>query len=517
MVEQAGIVDFVDEKLKELRKGPGRQRSLSVHALFVGAALAARQGRFFVAQAVDVLNGLDGRTRRRLGANPTTGSPVTHRQAYYLLDQIALALGKDLPTTDIKDEDRYAVFDHVFSAISRSGRHSDTAKSASIAIDGTEIETWGTRKNVYVHGTDDEDGEEKWTKMRRVTDPDAAYRGSRDHDYKDPVFGYEVSVAVSVRDVDVDDAVRGVVAARFRPANVNARTVALSLVEEVRNLHGTIGDVLVDREYTQQNDGQDFLLPLRRMGAEPVFDFKSTQIGPRGMVHGAVIIEGRPYSPSLPEALRNITPPRSKGTDTYKPSPQAVEEYQQRIAAREIYAMVPHGAPNVDKGTFTFQCPSAAGRLRCPIQAPRGATRAGLLPAANPPIRELVLKGTVCDKRYKTFSFEDLPLYQRDVYGSKEWARSYARRGGNVESFFAAIKDEAAEGIRRGRIRVRGLVKTGLAVAFAIASANVRLARAWDRRAHSSTKKRKVGRPAAQRLTTFEPLEGQAVVTPLRV
>ena len=320
-----------------------------------------------------------------------------------------------------------------------------------------------------------------------------------------------------MRDADVDDAVRGVVAGRIRPVNVNARTVALSLVEEVRDLHGAIGDVLVDREYTQQNDGQDFLLPLRRMGAEPVFDLKSNQIGPRGMVNGAVIIEGRPYSPSLPEVLRTIPPPRSKGTDTYKPSPLAVEEYQLKIAAREIYAMVPHGAPNVDKRTLTFQCPGAAGRLLCPIQAPRSALRVGLLPAANPPERELVLEGTVCAQRYKTFTFEDLPLYQRDIYGSKTWARSYGRRGGNVESFFAAIKDEAAEGVRRGRIRVRGLIKTGLAVAFAIASANVRLARAWDRRSQSPKKKRRVGRPSAQRLTTFEPLEGQAVVTPLRV
>ena len=111
-----------------------------------------------------------------------------------------------------------------------------------------------------------------------------------------------------MRDADVDDAVRGVVAGRIRPVNVNARTVAVSLVEEVRGLHGAIGDVLVDREYTQQNDGQDFLLPIRRMGAEPVFDLKSNQIGPRGMVNGAIIIEGRPYSPSLPEVLRTIPP-----------------------------------------------------------------------------------------------------------------------------------------------------------------------------------------------------------------
>lgn len=155
---------------------------------------------------------------------------------------------------------------------------------------------------------------------------------------------------------------------------------------------------------------------------------------------------------TLPEVLRTIPPPRTKGTDTDKPSPLTVQEYQQKIAAREIYAMDPHGVPNVERRTLTFQCPGAAGRLLCPIQAPRSAPRVGLLPAANPPERELVLEGTVCAQRYKTFTFEDLPLYQRDVSQSKAWARSNARRGGNVESFFAAIKDEAAEGVRRGRI-----------------------------------------------------------------
>ena len=174
LAAQSDIVDFVEEKLNDLRQRSGRPRSMSVYALSVGATLAAREGHFFVTKIVGILNRLDARTRRRLGANAQSGSPVTHRQAYYLLDQISLALGRDLPTTDLKDESRYAVFDRVFSAIARSGRHPDTAKSTSIAIDETEIETWGTTKNVYVHGRDVKTGEDTTTKMKRVADPDAA-------------------------------------------------------------------------------------------------------------------------------------------------------------------------------------------------------------------------------------------------------------------------------------------------------------------------------------------------------
>ena len=127
-----------------------------------------------------------------------------------------------------------------------------------------------------------------------------------------------------------------------------------------------------------------------------------------------------------------------------------------------------------------MQCPGAVGKLLCALQAPKVTLRPGALPINTHP--QSALAGSVCASRSKTFDLSaDLPLYKRDVYGSTAWRRSYSRRGTGVEPHFGALKDEAVAGFYRGKVRMRGLVKTGLMVAAAVAVTNRRFAMAWDR------------------------------------
>ena len=499
LVDEAKAYVRVEELLALRDRRKGRPRDLSVKALFVALQLLSFSGTYFLRDVPKVLNGISPEARRRLGLVRKNGRPVTLRQVNYLMNRIDQVLRQELHTAGLSDEARYAEFDAVFSAIATVGAHPGATGSLSISIDGSDIPTWANDRNVHRQVINEETGEVQWAIVRRNTDTDAGWRGAKNAQNKPALFGYEVTAAVSVRDVGGRDVPRATVAARFRPVNADGRTTALACIKEVAHKRGRLGDVLVDREYTQSKHGRDFLGPVRELGGEPVFDLKENQVGVSGTILGAVIIDGQPFSPSIPKALRTIAPPRSKGSTTYKPSPQELATYQARIKARSTYALLPHGQ-RLPNGNLVFQCPGAAGKLLCPLQAPFGAQRVGLLPAATPP--KTVAPGTVCASRYRTFDAAELPLCQRSLYGSKEWFDSYGRRGSSVEPHFGGLKSDAAAGLHHGKVRVSGLIKTGLMVAFALATTNRRLALAFDaRRPADAPAKRRRGRPYTHNLT----------------
>lgn len=477
IISESSAPDVLEGLIEETKKKSGRPRELTVRALFVGVQLLSMSGHYFLCEVPTVLNGLSSDIKKRLGLS----HKITNRKVTYLFSRIDDVLRTEFANEELSDEERFADFDRVFSALSSSGGHVDANGSLSISVDGSDVPTWANDRNVYRLLEDPETGEVDWAKVRLTTDRDAGWRGSKNVENKPMLFGYELTAAVSVRDVNGPEVPRTTLAARFRPVSKSdSRTSALAVVKEVKEKRGALGDVLVDRGYTQSKHGNDFLNPVRALGGEPVFDLKENQLGTNGTVRGAIIIDGAPFSPSIPNALKKLTPPRPTGTGVYLPHPGEVADYQAKIAQRARYAMVPHGKVR-ENGTAVFQCPGAAGKLVCPLQVAAGALQNGALPAANPPKR--VVADSVCARRYSTFDIAtDLPLYQRDLYGSKQWLESYRRRGTSIEPHFGAMKDESMASFRRGKVRVRGLVKTGLMVAFALATTNRRLALAWEER-----------------------------------
>jgi hypothetical protein len=111
---------------------------------------------------------------------------------------------------------------------------------------------------------------------------------------------------------------------------------------------------------------------------------------------------------------------------------------------------------------------------------------------------------TVCASSTKRFEATDIPLVQRDLFGSREWYASWNRRN-RVEGFFGNIKDEARESLRRGIVRVRTKEKVGLWLAFAVAAANVRLAAANRRRPTAPPPARRRRRPRKAGLLAYVP------------
>lgn len=461
VIDSSGLVSYIEDLIAEHKHVSGRPRELSVRTLLVALLLISQTGTMHLVRVPKLLNGLDAQTRKRLGVVRAGG--ITRRQVERLYNLIAGAL----------EETQHSHFDAFCDLLLKATVDPLCANSNSIAIDGTSVDSWGRRRR-RVNAA----GEAYWVS----SDPDAQWRRkSKDNPWKQPVFGYDLTVAVTVPEVGGVDVPLAAKVMRLRPARREPVAAARAVVKEVARQQGVLGDVIVDREYTARIDGRDFVLPVRALGGEPIFDLTPAQLGARGTTHGAVMIDGHPFSPSTPPALHLLIPPPPNATWA------DVQAYQQKVATREKYALVSHGSRKAN-GSQVYECPASAGKLFCslmPSSTP-GAFPAALAPNAATP-------GSVCSKKFTTFQASDAPLSQRELFGSSAWFSSMSRRS-RVEGFFGNIKNEACENLRRGTIRVRGLVKTGLLVAFAVASANLRLAETFKQRTPSAPSKKR-GRP----------------------
>ncbi len=442
-------------------------------ALLVALLANAQNGNLFLISVPSYLNALSVRDRNRLGVGRT--GKVTRRQVESLYGLICRSMNSDQDPT-------FASFDDVCHRLLIASSHPDTRARRDIAIDGTSIDSWGTYRSTK-RPKKGVKGKKKAEKI--PTDPDARWRGKGVDAWKRPVFGYDLTVSVTIPDPMGRPVPLSATSMRFRPAGTQTIPMALAVAYDTAKDRSGLGDVLADREYTQRLDGADFILPLRALGAEPIFQLKSTQQGGSGTQRGAVIVDGQPYSPSLPVALRELKMPAVNA------SIEELAEYQRKIGLREKYRLIPHGARKAD-GSQVYQCPASAGKLRCPLVASSQLLPLGTMPAFPQSLNPM--PGTVCTKKFTTFAASELPLSQREQYGSFDWYVSMNRRN-RVEGFFGNLKDKARENLTRGTIRVMGLVKTGLLVAMAVASLNLRLGEKWETTQREQTSSKKMGRP----------------------
>ena len=471
VVDASGLATTLEQRVRAHQRRAGRPRELTMRNFLVGMYLVATTGTLHVCRIAPLLNDLPPATRKRLGLTRDGG--VTQRQVQRLFATICAALRAD----------GIASLDDVFDALCDATQPAEADDVTSIAVDATDIDAWGRRRSLR--------------SARTASDPDARWRGTQQakSTWKNPLYGYDLTAAVTIPDTPGADVPLVARRVRLRPAAVDVGPTALGVIADVAVMQGRLGDVAADRAYSKRHDGSDFALPVRALGGEPVFGLMGYQLGVSGTVHGAVIIDGNPYSPSVPKNLRNLTPPPVGA------SIADIVAYQRQVAKRAQYALVPHGKrrPN---GDADYRCPAAAGKLRCALVPGSLQLPLSVPTALTPPT--VARKGTVCAQATKRFNAADIPLAQRDLHGSREWYASWNRRN-RVEGFFGNLKDEARESIRRGIVRVRTKEKVGFWLAFAVAAANVRLTAAFRRRPTAAPPKRRRGQPRKPGLAVYLP------------
>jgi len=472
IIDSSGLADVFEARVQANQQRPGRPRELSMRTFLIGLFLVTQSGTMHLGRIAPTLNGLPTATRRRLGIHRTGG--ITDRQVQRLFAAITAALRIG----------GLNALDEVFDLLCDATQPDEASGTTSIAIDATDIQSWGNRRTIR--------------SKKKVTDPDAKWRGTQHAKaiWKNPLFGYDLTVAVTIPEVNGAAVPLTARRARLRPAASDVGPTGLDIVAATAAMQGTLGDVIADRAYSKRKDGTDFALPVRALGGEPVFALMGYQLGVSDTIYGALIIDGNPFSPATPKNLRSIIPPPVGS------SIRDIIAYQQQIAIRAKFAMVPHGRPN-QNGDQDYRCPSAAGKLRCGLVPASLALPPTTPTALTPPNTARV--GTVCAQATKRFAAIEAPLAQRHLHGSHEWYASWNRRN-RVEGFFGNIKDEARESLRRGIIRVRTKEKVGLWLAFAVASANLRLTEAFRRKKNTVQPSPTRGRPRKRGLSSYLPV-----------
>jgi hypothetical protein len=411
--------------------------------------------------------------------------------------------------------------------------------SKAVAVDGTDVETWGALHGEVV--SVELDGEATETqfiegdssrKTKRATrrakvlgvgpdgrkrytvDPDAraGHRSATNSRPAGPYIGYELHLAVQAREVrwtnyvdrsTLNPEVPGVITTfNLVPAGSHrARAIVRNLVAAKDSGHD-IDEVVWDPGYSLCKPNSS-AHPLAQAGIAQSFQVVNHQRGHKPFSGDALLIDGQLFSPHLPHHLRDLPMPRRGASEEEK------RTYESKFNQRARWRLVRHAGPDAD-GVTRWRCPFCAGLLRS-RQFPRsmrGSRRAPLVEVDD-------ANGRCCGGIFSVVPAE-LALHQPIPFGTTAWRISMGRRQ-VVESVNAGLKGSFVD-LARGFFRVFGRVKMTVLLGFTVAAFNLDRIRAFRAKHHlESDQSAPRARPAPRakrRVGTWEQLVEQRAKAP---
>lgn len=317
-------------------------------------------------------------------------------------------------------------------------------------------------------------------------EPDAAFY-VREGDHRDPGdakgtrpkkagYGYEAHLAVMG---DNDPGTKG--ADQFPKLVLGMRLdkpgfdIARNAMSVLRSIHGRgypAKYLAADRAYLPGCKAEEFQLPLRALGYEPVFDYKKDELGIKDGYGGADQIEGGWYCKWMPNAL-------AEATDEYRKDVIDEAQWKQRIAQRRSYAFRRKAKPDAD-GYVPMMCPACGPNATaiCPLKtvvgSPAGRTKVTIGPGPHP---------KVCTNSASvTFPPTAGAKYRQELpFGSTVWQNTYSTLRNTIEGYNGYLKDAAYSGLgQRTRFRIRGFAAHSINVALAVVASNLRKIAAFE-------------------------------------
>lgn len=489
LVDRSGLPAELEKALRTLRpdgsvETRGRPRSLSVRTLLIGIALCALDNReLHLVRVREILQNLTPSQVRTLGiavAEAKALKVVSDRQVSYLWCRVisvfdpsphfsaaareALDARPDDPKNPkpIFDPERFDALQGVLDRILEASLFDSDLpgrRTGSYAVDWTYVESWAKRRK----NTDPS------------PDPDAAHvflRKEAKYSPKHNLYGYKLHAFIRTRTVGGDRVPYLAERITLTPATADPQTRVLDVVKDLK-AEGRIKTLIADRGYTFAKP-ERWAVPLRELGVDTIFDLHRDQRGVKGTFQGALQIDGNLYCPAMPEALMDF-----ERLDHFATVAQR-EEFFKLVEERQLYEMRAHGREKPGKNR-RLRCPAAAGLVRCPLK-PASMNASLEKPTVYPEPGLQASPPVCCSQQTISVPVEiQSATRQSRTWGTREWFDAYARLRPAVESFFGLIKDPGKEHMSRGRVKMMGIAKTSVMVAFWAAAANLRLLAAFNR------------------------------------
>ena len=473
LVDRSGLPEWFEAELMSYDEDGeperrGRRRLLSVRTLLVGIALAALDGReLHLVRVREILANLAWKERKTLAIPQDEGAGLTgltDRQVSYLWNKmVALVdpsphfspeLDDDL---DAHDPDRQELLQGVLDCIVEASL--DGRTTSVYAVDWTYMPSWARLRRAKAPSPD----------------PDAnhiRYENKAKTGPKYNIFGYAVHAVVRSRTLDQERIPYLAERITLVPAATDPQAAVLPLVEDLAR-RGRATRLLADRGYTMATADR-WADELRRMGVVSTFDLHPNQRGLKGTYGGALQVDGQMFCPAMPDTFHDIERLDQFATVTDR------EQFFTEIERRNLYSMKPFGREQPDKPR-RVRCPAAAGVARCPLK-PASMNLPYDRPTIYPGQDLLAVPPSCCTQQTMSVPVEiQSATRQTPVWGTEEWYDIYGRFRPAVEGFFGMIKDAGNEHMTRGRIKMMGLAKTSIMVAFWAAATNFRLIDAFER------------------------------------
>ena len=483
LIERSGLIDVLGPSIDA---DVGRPRHLSLLGFLVACQLNAlnRHHQGHLVEVARTLNAMTDAQRQSLGAKSWDPD-----ESYPRVARLFTRLCEVLESGDAGVDATWFA-----NQLARAAVPKEFWVSRSVAVDGTDVETWGALHGEAV--TVELDGEATETQLvkgnsgnrakqparrakvlgigddgrkRYTADPDAraGHRSATNSRPAGPYIGYELHLAVQARDVrwtnnidrtTLEPEVPGVITTfNLVPAGTHrGRSVVESLIDAKGDGH-EINDVVWDPGYSLCK-AESTAHPLAQAGIAQTFQVVTHQRGSRPFSGDALLIDGQLYSSHLPQDLHDLpVPPRGA-------SEEEKLVYEAKFNQRARWRLVRHAGPDAD-GVTRWRCPFCAGLLRS-RQFPKTLRLSRRVPLVQvTPDVDRCCAGTF------SVTPAELALHQRIPFGTTAWRISMGRRQ-VVESVNAALKGAFVD-LARGFFRVFGQLKMTVLLGFTVAAYNL--------------------------------------------